>query len=165
MCIFLERLYSNITLEAFNVLERLAFKMTGNGISGSELARLLDSISSLTFSIIVLDVSDREEGCHADCGDTLMKQFLGEMKLLDWLLRRLANRALQGTGRRFTLILIANNPAAVTGSFTEFQRVGNTWKGAKITGGEKGDYYWTSTTAADSEGQIVDESMLSFVKF
>ena len=164
MCIFLERLYSNITLEAFNVLERLAFKMTGNGISGSELARLLDSISSLTFSIIVLDVSDREEGCRANCGDAPMEKFLDEMKALDLPLCRLANRTLRETGRRFSLMLLANDPAAVAGSFREFQEVGNTWKGAKLIRGGKKNYHWSSITATDSESQTIDESVLSFVK-
>jgi hypothetical protein len=160
--IHLERLYSGITFQAFNVLERLAFKMTDNGIGGGELARLLNSISSLVFSLLALDVSNREKRCTGR-EDTPTKQFLGEMKALDSPLRRLANRALHGTGKRFTLILLANDPTTVAGPFVEFQKVGNIWKGEKLIGSRSRDYYWTSTAATESEDHKVEESVLGFV--
>ena len=136
--------------------------MTESGINGVELSWLLDSISSLRFSLLALDVGGREKR-SADRGDTQAKQFLGEMKALDRPLYRLANRALQGTGKRFTLILLANSPAAVTGAFPEFQKVGNTWKGERLIGGGSCDYYWTFTAAKDCEDQTVDDSALRFL--
>lgn len=136
--------------------------MTDNGIGGGELARLLDSISSLMFSLLALDVSNREKRCTGR-EDTRTKQFLGEMKALDSPLCRLANRAWHGTGKRFTLILLANDPTSVAGSFVEFQKVGNIWRGAKLIGSRGRDYYWTSTAATDSEDHEVDESVLGFV--
>jgi len=136
--------------------------MTDDGISGGQLARLLDSISSLMFSLLALDVSDREKRC-TDRKDATTKRFLGEMKALDWPLRRLANRAFHGTGKRFTLILLANDPSAVAGSFAELQKVGNIWKGAKLIGSGSCGYYWTSTAATDYEDQTAEESVLSFV--
>ena len=160
---YLERLCSGITLQTFNVLKRLAFKMTKGGIGGGELARLLNSISSLVFSLLALDVSDREKRRTDRSEDSTTKRFLEEMKALDSPLRRLANGALYGTGKRFTLILLANDPAAVAGSFAEFQKVGNIWKGAKLIEGQSCDYYWTPMAATDSDDQTVEESVLSFV--
>ena len=160
--VHLEHLYSNITLQTFNVLERLAFRMSDDGINVGELAGLLDSISSLTFSVLALDVESREKRCTDPEGD-LKIRFLEEMKALDWPLRRLANRVMQGTGKRFALILLANDPAALAGSFGEFRKVGNIWKGAKVVEDGKHNYYWTSTVATDSKDQTADESVLSFV--
>lgn len=136
--------------------------MTEDGISGYKLAVFLDSISSLRFSLLALDLGSRERR-GADRGDTQTKRFLGEMKALDWPLRRLANRALQGIGKRFTLILLANGPTAIAGSFTEFQKVGNTWKGERSIGGGSHDYYWTFAAAKDCEDQTADDSVLRFV--
>ena len=136
--------------------------MTESGISGVELAGLLDSISSLRFSILAVDVGGREKQ-STDRGDTRAERFIGEMKVLDRPLCRLANRALQGTGKRFTLILLANDPTAVTGAFLEFQKVGNTWKGEKLIGGGSYDYYWTFMAAKDREDQTVDDSVLRFI--
>ena len=136
--------------------------MSDNGINGGELAKLLDSISSLTFSVLALDVENREKRC-TDREGALQVRFLEEMKALDWPLRRLANRVMQRTGKRFALILLASDPAALAGSFVEFQKVGNVWKGAKIIEDGKHDYYWTFTAATDSKDQTVDESVLTFV--
>ena len=136
--------------------------MTDHGIGGAKLAGLLDSISSLRLSLLALDVGSRERRC-ADRGDTQTKQFFREMKALDWPLYRLANRALQGTGKRFTLILLANNPAAISGSFTEFQKVGNTWKGERLIGSKSCDYYWTFMAAKNGEDRTSDGSVLRFI--
>ena len=155
-----ELAYSSITLHAFHLLESLAFEMTEEGINGVQLARVLDSISSLNFSLLALDVCSREKR-QADCRDAQTKGFLGEMKALDQPLCRLANRALQGTGERFTLILLANNPNAVHGSFAEFRKVGNTWKGAKLIGSR--GYYWTFEAAKDCEDRSLDDSVLRFI--
>ena len=160
--ICLERIYSSVTLHTFNVLKRFAFTMTESGVSGAELAMLLDSISSLRFSLLALDVCGRERR-SADRGDIQAKQFFGEMKELDRPLSRLANRTLQGTGKRFTLILLANSPVAITGAFPEFQMVGNTWKGERLIGGRSCDYYWTFTAAKGCEDQTVDDSPLRFL--
>ena len=157
-----ERIYSSITLHTFNVLESFAFKMTESGIGGVELAELLDSISSLRFSLLALDVGGPERRT-ADRGDTQTGRFFGEMKTLDRPLYRLANRALQGTGKKFTLILLANNPTALIGAFPEFQKVGNTWKGEKLVGGGSYDYYWTFAAAKDCEEQTADDSVLKFI--
>lgn len=83
-------------------------------------------------------------------GDLQIKQFFGEMKALDWALGRLASRVFQGTGKRFTLVLLANSPTAVAASFAEFQKVGNTWKGEAIIGGGGHDHLWSFTAAKDS---------------
>lgn len=137
--------------------------MTHIGIRGAELAELLNSISSRQFFVLLLDVSGRE--CrYADNGGVLMMNFFDEMKVLDLSLRRLATRALEGSGRRFTLILLANNPASASRSFTEFQQLGNTWEGAKVIGSNTAnDYYWTFRPAKGCEGQGVDEAVLRFL--
>lgn len=93
-----------------------------------------------------------------------MKKFFDEMKILDSSLRRLAIRALEGTGKRLTLILFASNPAAASRSLTEFQQVGNTWEGEKAIGGTTGsDYYWTFRPAKDCEDPKIDEGALRFL--
>jgi len=94
----------------------------------------------------------------------MMKKFFDEMKALDLSLRRLAIRVLEGSGKRFTLILLAGNPAAASRSFTEFQRVGNTWEGEKVIGNRTGnDYYWTFRPAKDCEDPKIDEGALRFL--
>lgn len=83
------------------------------------------------------------------------------MKALDPPLRRLATQALEGSGKRFTLILVGRNPAAASRSFTEFQQVGNIWEGEKVIGSSTGnDYYWTFRPARDYEDPKIDESVL-----
>lgn len=165
----LESLYSNIALKTFNVLEGLAFKMTHTGVCGTGLAELLDSISSPHFSILALDVGDRER--HAvKTGDVLMKKLLDEVKVMDPPLCNLATRAFEGVGKRFTLILLGDNPTAFTRSFAGFHEVGNTWEGEKVvedgrkeTGNGRCDHYWTFRPARGCEAGAVDESVLSFV--
>ena len=85
------------------------------------------------------------------------------MKALDSPLSRLGVRTFLRTGRRATLILLANNPTAVAGSFTEFQNVGNTWKGEKVIRSGGRDNYWSFVAAKDCqlEGRIPDYSVLS----
>lgn len=135
--------------------------MTDDGISGAKLARLLDSISSPRFSLLALDVGNRERR-RADRGDTQTKRVFREMRALDRSLHRLANRTLQRTGKILTLILLANDPAAIAGSFVEFRKVGNIWKGEKLIG-SRYDYYWTFTAAKDCEDQTADDSVLRFI--
>lgn len=136
--------------------------MTENGIGGDRLAGLLDSISSLTFSLLALDVSSRERWLRSR-GIASKERFFGEMRALDRPLHKLANRGLQGTGERFTLIVLANDPSAVAQSFVEFRKVGNIWKGAKVIRSEGHNFYWTSAAATNSEDKTVGESVLSFV--
>jgi len=158
----IERIYSNITLHTFHVLKHFGFKMADGGINGTQLAGLLDSITSLRFSLLALDISDREKQPMGH-GGVQPKQFFEEMKALDLPLFRLAKRILQGTGERFTLILLANGPNTVAGSFTEFQKVGNTWKGERLIGGGSCGYYWTFTAAKDCKDKTPDDSVLRFV--
>ena len=158
----LEHLYSNITLHAFGDLESLAFRMTRVGIRGVGLARLLDSISSPRFSTLALDISDQERGSVEDGGFSTRK-FLNDVKVIDPSLCKLATRTFQGAGKRFILILLGNNPAAVARSLTEFHEVGNTWEGEKVIGNGRRDHYWTFRPAKSSEGAGVDETVLSFV--
>jgi hypothetical protein len=93
-------------------------------------------------------------------GGAQIRLFLGEMRMLDLPMSRLADRTLCRTGRRSTLILLANNPAAVVGSLTEFQKVGNTWKGERVIGSSGSDTYWSFAPAKDCKGQIPDDSIL-----
>lgn len=136
--------------------------MTHVGIRGVELADLLNSVSSRQLSVLALDVTGRE--CRYDDIGGVSKKFFDEMKALDLPLRRLATRALEGSGKRLTLLLLARNPAAASRSFTEFQRVGNTWEGEKVIRSSTGnDYYWTFRPARDCEDPRVDEPVLRFL--
>lgn len=137
--------------------------MTNVGIRGVELADLLDSISSRRLSVIALDVGGRESR-YANNEGVLTKKFFDEMKVLDLPLRRLATQILEGSGKRFTLILFGRNPAAASRSFTEFQLVGNTWEGEKVIGNGTGnDYYWTFRPAKSCEDSSIDEVALRFL--
>ena len=152
----------DLTLQDFPVLENLGFGISEAGVNDADLAGLLDSILSLRFSALVLDVSAREKRC-AKGGSAQNQLFFGEMRALDFPLFRLATRTFQGTGRRPTLILLANNPTAVVRSLVEFQKVGNTWKGERVIGSDGRDIYWSLTAARDCEGQIPDDSVLNFI--
>ena len=150
-------------MRTFNTLEGLAFKMTAVGIRGVELANVLNSIPSRQLSVLALDVCGREKR-YTDLGGVLMKKFHAEMKALDLSLRRLAIQTLEGSGKRFTLILCANNPAAASRSFTEFQQVGNTWEGERVIGSGAGNnYYWTFRSAKDCKDAGIDETVLRFL--
>lgn len=139
------------------------FKTTPVGVCGVELADLLNSIPSRRLSTLALDVSGRESR-HTDHEGVLTKGFFEEMKALDLPLRRLAIRALEGSGKRFTLILFARNPAVVSRSFTEFRRVGNTWEGEKVIGSStENDHYWTFRPAEDCEDPGMDGAVLEFL--
>lgn len=133
--------------------------MSEVGMNDADLPGLLDSISSSRFSTLTLDVSARERRC-AEGGSVQRRLFFGEMRVLDLPLSRLAARTLRGTGRRPTLILLANNPTAVIGPLTEFQKVGNTWKGERVIGSGGRDNYWSFIAAKDCDGQIPDDSVL-----
>ena len=93
----------------------------------------------------------------------MMRRFLDDVKVMDPSLCKLATRAFEEVGKRFILILLGSNPAAVTRSLVEFHGVGNTWEGEKVIGNGRRDHYWTFRPAKDSEGAGVDESVLSFV--
>ena len=149
----------NLTLRGFPALENLAFRVPEAGVNDAEFAGLLNSISSLRFSTLTLDVGARERRCTQG-GVTQSQLFLAEMKALDLPISRLAAWILRRTGRRSTLIVLANNPTAVVGSLTEFQKVGNTWKGEKVIGSSRCDNYWSFAPAKDCEGQIPDDSVL-----
>jgi len=137
--------------------------MTNVGIRGVELANLLDSISSRQLSVLALDVCGRENR-YANHRGVLTKKFFDEMKALDLSLRRLAMRVLEGSGKRFTLILLASNPGAASEPFTEFRQVGNTWEGERVIGSRTGnDYYWTFRPAKDWENPEIDEGALRFL--
>ena len=139
------------------------FKTTRVGVRGVELADLLNSIPSRRLSTLALDVGGRESR-HTDREGVLTGSFFEEMKVLDLPLRRLAIQALEGSGKRFTLILFARNPAVVSRLFTEFRQVGNTWEGEKVIGSSTGnDYYWTFRPAKDCEDPGIDEAVLRFL--
>ena len=139
------------------------FRTTRNGIRGPELADLLNSIPSRRLTILALDVGGRESR-HTDHEAVLAEAFFEEMKTLDMPLRRLATRALEGSGKRFTLILFARNPAVLSRSFVEFQQVGNTWEGERVIGrGARDDYYWTFRPAKDRRDLGIDEAVLRFL--
>ena len=156
----LKRLFSNITLRAFCVLESLAFRMSNVGIRGARFTQLLDSISSPQFSVFILDIRDRESRLPKS-GD--VKKLLDEVKMMDSPLCRFATNLFEGTGKRFMLILIGNNPAAITCSLTKFCKVGNTWEGEKVIGGGRYNHYWTFWPAKGWETKGIDKSVLSFV--
>ena len=132
------------------------------GICGAGLIRLLDSISSPQFSVLILDVSDRETR-PAESEGVLMEKLLDEVKMMDSSLCRFATSLLNGIGKRFTLILLGNKPATVARSLTKFREVGNTWEGERVIGGGKCDHYWTFRPARGCEAEVVDETVLSVV--
>ena len=123
------------------------------------LVGLLDSISSPRFSAFALDVSAREKRC-TEAGSAENQLFFKVMRALDLPLSNLATRTFRGTGRRTTLVLLANNPDAIVRSLTEFRKVGNTWKGEKAIGRHGRYDYWSFIAAEDCEDQVPDESIL-----
>lgn len=152
----------NLRLQDFPVLEQLGFRMPEVGIDDDDLAEFLDSISSPRFFTLTLDVSARERRC-VESGGAQNQLFFEEMKALDQPLSRLAARAFERTGRSFTLVLLANNPTAIVGSLTEFQKVGNTWKGERVVGAGGRDFYWSFAAGKDYKGSIPDDSVLSTI--
>ena len=154
----------NLSLQDFPVLENLAFRIPEVGTNDVDLTGILDSISSFRFSAVALNVSARERRC-VESGGAYLRRFFEEMKALDWPLSRLAARTLCRTGRRTTLVLLANNTAAVAETLTEFQKVGNTWKGEKVFGSGGRGNYWSFIAAKDCqlEGQSPDDSVISSI--
>ena len=136
--------------------------MSRVGVCGIQLARILDSISSLHFSLLVLEVSELERRFAENRG-TPKKQFLDGMKAMDHSLCGLATRVHKGIGKRFTLILLGRNPMVIARPFAEFLEVGNIWLGERLVGDGRPDYYWTLWPARGCEVGEVDESVLDFV--
>lgn len=112
------------------------------------LAQVLDSISSPRFWAFLLDIGDW--GRHSAA-------ILGDMKVMDASLCRLATRKFEGVGKRFTLAIIGSNPAAITPLLPEFHKVGNMWEGEILAGGEK---RWTFRQARGGEAGEVEGSAL-----
>lgn len=136
--------------------------MTNLGIPGTELSRILDSISSPYFSLLALDVGDREK-CFVKDGKAPTKRYLGDMRAVSRSLQRLATRMFERTGKRFTLMLLGNNPALTAIAFSEFQKVGQMWEGERSIGNARPGYYWTFQPAKGCEAEGVDEDALDFV--
>lgn len=137
--------------------------MTCGGARGAELARILDSISSPHFSVLVLDVGDRERYFVGN-GRKFAKRFLDDMRAINRSLHRLAARMFERVGKRFTLILLGNNPAEIARSFGKFGEVGNTWEGERVIGNGRSGCYWTFRPAGGHRTELeVDESVLDLV--
>lgn len=129
--------------------------MTNDGVRGAEFAQILDSISSPRFSALTLSLGDRER-CFVERGRAFAQRFLDEIGAIDCSLHRLAAGVFEQVGKRFTLVLLGDNPAVIATSFVQFSEVGDIWEGERAVGACRSGHRWTFRPA---NGRKVGETL------
>lgn len=147
-----------VAMSACDNLKTLAFDMRG-GVQMEEVVGWVSSITSTRLAVFALDFGDRGARSTGS-GDSL-----GKIKPLDQPLSELARRVYGETGKRLTLVLVANNPCGLVAGLPEFRRVGNVWRGERvINDANTKNHFWSFLAATESECQEVDESVLDYLR-
>ena len=153
-------LVNGLRLALCTALRGLAIKPE-DGACLEEVAAVLNSIIS---EVTVLALEFGNKGETQPHHDAPSENQLDKIGILDRPLSKLARRVYMETGKRLTLILIANNPPYLVERLPDFREVGNTWKGERVIGGHPNDHLWSFLAATESEQSEVDDSVLTCVR-